>query len=215
MSKFSKKSSSSRRLVNNRLVEKELSILRCMLPMVNSKPATSKLVVINEAIKYIDQLEQQILLKWTMQQRLMNQRTVNEQRQIQQLVISQTKLKKTQPKTIARKWCHIEFKLCSYFVNMFNMWIRRRWPSWTYLSVNNSRVLEFANFLSFSSLMVVCVLQNLISHIVRIWISHCQAAVQLCVNRVHLEWNFIKFSSVYDVTWSPNFVQNSPYETDL
>jgi len=99
-SKFSKKSTSSRRLVNNRLVEKELSILRSLLPVVNNKPSVSKLVVINEAIRYIDQLEQQIILKLAIQQR---QRMINEQRQVQQLVISQNKLKRSQPKTIGRK----------------------------------------------------------------------------------------------------------------
>lgn len=103
MGKFSKKSTSSKRLVNNNQVEKELSILRNMLPMVNSKPTTSKLVVINEAIKYIDQLERQVILKYAIHQHLLNQRVNSERRQIQRLVISQAKLKKNQLKKIGRK----------------------------------------------------------------------------------------------------------------
>ena len=93
MSKFSKRSVSNKRIIKNQILEKELSCLRNLLPIVNAKPNSSKLVIINEAIKYIDQLEKQVLLKWTMHQRLINQR----------LVLSSSKLKKTQPKIIGKK----------------------------------------------------------------------------------------------------------------
>lgn len=103
-SKFSKKTSSSRKIVLNNAIDKELSYLRCLLPSLNSKPNTSKLVVINETVKYIEQLEKQVMLKWSIQQRLINQRSINEQQQIRRLVINhQIKLKKNQPKIIGKK----------------------------------------------------------------------------------------------------------------
>ena len=97
MSRFAKKSVSSKKIVKKQILEKELSYLRNLLPMVNAKPNISKLVVINEAVKYIEQLEQQVLLKWSIQQ------SINQRRQIQRLVISQAKLKKSQPKKIGQK----------------------------------------------------------------------------------------------------------------
>ena len=102
MSRFEKKSVASKRLVKKQILEKELSCLRTLLP--TAKPSTSKLVVINEAVKYIEQLEQQVLLKWSIQQRLIEQQSINQRRQIQRLVISQAKLKKAQPKIIGKKW---------------------------------------------------------------------------------------------------------------
>lgn len=116
MSRFAKKSVASKRIVNKQILEKELSYLRVLLPMV--RPTTSKLVVINEAVKYIEQLEQQVLLKWSLEQRQIsqpsisqqsirpqsiNQQSMNQRRQIQRLVTSQAKLKRVQPKKIGKK----------------------------------------------------------------------------------------------------------------
>ena len=101
MSRFAKKSVPSKRIVKKQILQKELSYLRTLLP--TAKRSASKLVVINEAVKYIEQLEQQVLLKWSIQQRLANQQSINERRQIQRLVLSQGKLKKSQPKKIGKK----------------------------------------------------------------------------------------------------------------
>lgn len=108
ISKFSKKSVSSKRIVKNQAIEKELNYLRCLLPVVNSNNssksnATSKLVVINEAVKYIEELEKQVLLKWSIHQLLINQQSLNERRQIQRLVVNQTKFKKNKLKKIGKK----------------------------------------------------------------------------------------------------------------
>lgn len=107
MSRFAKKSVASKRIVKKQILEKELSYLRILLPVVNAKPNTSKLVVINEAVKYIEQLEQQVLLKWSIEQRLISQQSMSQRRPIQRLVASQAKLKKGQPKKIGKKWSDV------------------------------------------------------------------------------------------------------------
>lgn len=107
-SKFSKKSSSSRRIVQNQVIEKELTYLRNLIPIMTAKPNASKVTVINEAVKYIEQLEQQVLMKWAIHQRLSNQRSINlplindQQQQIRRFV-SQSKFKKNLPKRIGKK----------------------------------------------------------------------------------------------------------------